>query len=85
MALVEEERDVLNKPKVHRKLNKKVLPGHVYHSQVMLGFWFEKIKFFFSTPGGPLLKEKNDMPTMAVGSIRMYKKFLNLIIFIILQ
>ena len=47
MTFVEEERYALNKTKVHQKSHKGVLPGQFHHSQVMLGFWFIKIEFFF--------------------------------------
>ena len=60
MTFVEEERYALNKTKVDQKSHKIILPGQFHHSQVMLGFWFIKIEFFFfsSTSGGPLLKIK---------------------------
>ena len=59
MTFVEEERYALNKTKVHQKSYRRVLPDQFHHSQVMLGFWFIKIQFFFSsTSVGPLLKIK---------------------------
>ena len=47
MTFVEEERYALNMTKVDQKSHKIILPGQFHHSQVMLGFWFIKIEFFF--------------------------------------